>query len=78
MWRLDPRTHFDLITALSSQIPLIVSIKKIFAKFNNKCLSSHNTTIQFISCVAINNPVVLDKTEQDLVIYVQLFTRISW
>ena len=28
MWRLNPRTHCDLITALSSQIPLIVSLKK--------------------------------------------------
>ena len=50
------RTHCDLITALSSQIPLIVSLKKRFAKFINRCLSSHNTTLQFISCVAINNP----------------------
>ena len=56
MWRLNPRTHCDLITALLSQIPLIVSLKKRFAKFINRCLSSHNTTLQFISCVAINNP----------------------
>ena len=56
MWRLNPRTHCDLITALSSQIPLIVSLKKRFAMFINRCLSSHNTTLQFISCVAINNP----------------------
>ena len=27
MWRLNPQTHCDLITALSSQIPLIVSLK---------------------------------------------------
>ena len=39
MWRLTPRTHYDLITALSSQIPLIVSLKKRFAKFINRCLS---------------------------------------
>ena len=57
MWRLNPRTLCDLITALSSQIPLIVSLKKRFAKFINRCLSSHNTTLQFISCVAINNPI---------------------
>ena len=57
MCRLNPRTHCDLITALSSQIPLIVSRKKKFAKFINRCLIfSHNTTLQFISCVAINNP----------------------
>ena len=29
MWRLNPRTHCDLITALSSQIPLIVSLNPI-------------------------------------------------
>ena len=57
MWRLNPRTDCDLITALSSQIPLIVSIKKIFAKLINRCFSSINTTlVQFIFCVAINNP----------------------
>ena len=56
MWRLNSRTHCDLITALSSQISLIVSLKKRFAKFINRYLSSHNTTLQFISCVAINNP----------------------
>ena len=56
MWRLNPRTQCDLITALSSQIPLIVSLKKRFAKFINRCLSSHNTTLEFISCVVINNP----------------------
>ena len=54
LWRLNPRTHCDLITALSSQIPLIVSLRKRFAKFINRCLSGHNTTLQFISCVAIN------------------------
>ena len=56
MWRLNPRTHCDLITALSSQIPLIVSLKKIIVKFINRCISSHNTTLQLIFCVAINNP----------------------
>ena len=56
IWRLNPRTHCDLITALSSKIPLIVSLKKRFANFINRCLSSHNTTLQFISCVAIKNP----------------------
>ena len=30
-------------------------VKKRFAKFINRCPSSHNTTLQFISCVAINN-----------------------
>ena len=56
MWRLNPWTHCDLIAALSSQIPLIVSLKKRFAKFINRYLSSHNTALHFISCVAINNP----------------------
>ena len=31
-------------------------IKKRFAKCINRCFSCHNTTLQFISCVAINNP----------------------
>ena len=28
LWRVDPRTHCDLITAVSNQIPLILSLKK--------------------------------------------------
>ena len=27
LWRVDPRTHCDLITAVSNQIPLILSLK---------------------------------------------------
>ena len=56
MWHLNQRTHCDLITALLNQIPLIVSFKKSFTKCINRCLSSHNTSLQCISCVAINNP----------------------
>ena len=28
LWRVDPRTHCDLNTAVSNQIPLILSLKK--------------------------------------------------
>ena len=70
MWRLNPRTHCDLITASSSQISLIVSLKKRVAKFINRCLSSHNTALQFISCVAINNPFSrTDTNYRDLLNY---------
>ena len=30
LWRVDPRTHCDLITAVSNQIPLILSLKKMY------------------------------------------------
>ena len=30
LWRVDPRTHCDLITAVSNQIPLILSLSNIF------------------------------------------------
>ena len=30
LWRVDPRTYFDLITAVSNQIPLILSLNKIY------------------------------------------------
>ena len=32
LWRVDPRTHCDLITAVSNQIPLILSPKFFFYK----------------------------------------------
>ena len=44
MWRLNPRTHCDLITALSGQIPLIVSLKKRFAKFINPGTPEYRNT----------------------------------
>ena len=30
LWRVDHKTHCDLITAVSNQIPLILSLKKYF------------------------------------------------
>ena len=30
LWRVDPRTHFDLITPVSNQIPLILSLTLVF------------------------------------------------
>ena len=76
MWRLNPRTHCDLITVLSSQIPLIVSLKKRIAKFINRCLSSHDTTLQFNSGVAINNPFSRTGTKyRDLLNYHGVLNR---
>ena len=61
MWRLNPRTHCDLITALSSEDITYqhVSLKKRFTKFINRCFSSHDATLQYISCVAIKSPFLV-------------------
>ena len=46
LWRVDPRTHCDLITAVSNQIPFILSLKKIFIKFISACLSTSNCIVK--------------------------------
>ena len=41
LWRVDPRTHCDLIAAVSNQIPLILSLKFFFIKFISACLLTY-------------------------------------
>ena len=54
---LTPRTHCDLITAVSNQIPLILSLKKRFIKFISACLSTSNCIVKIITEIAICNPM---------------------
>ena len=53
LWRVDPRTHCDLITAVSKQIPL----RKILIKFISACLSTSNCIVKIITEIAICNPM---------------------
>ena len=57
LWRVSPRTHCDIIAALSNQMPLIISLEKRFVKFivNNLCCS--NPIVTIISEFAICNPM---------------------
>ena len=57
LWRVDSRTHCDLITAVSNQIPLILSLKKRFIKFISACLSTSNCIVKIITEIAICNPM---------------------
>ena len=56
LWRVDPRTHCDLITAVSNQIPLILSLK-IFIKCISACLSTSYCIVKIITEIAICNPM---------------------
>ena len=55
--RVDPRTHCALITAISNQIPLILSLKKISIKCISACLSTSNCIVKIITEIAICNPM---------------------
>ena len=57
LWRVPPHTHCNIIAALSSQPPIELSLKTRFCRFISKCLSHDNTVINFISHVAIHNPM---------------------
>ena len=57
LWRVDPRRHCDLITTVSNQIPLILSLKKRFIKFIYACLSTSNCIVNIITEIAICNPM---------------------
>ena len=43
LWRVHPRTHCDVIMALSDQILLMATLQKRFISFISKCLSSSNS-----------------------------------
>ena len=53
---VDPRTHCYLITAVSNQIPLILSLN-ISIKFIFAYLSTSNCIVKIITEIAICNPM---------------------
>ena len=57
VWSVNNRTHSDIITSLSKQCPLILSLKNRFIKFNRNCLSCQNHIVIIISQFAICNPM---------------------
>ena len=57
VWSANNITHCDIITSLSNQFPLILSLKKKFIKFIRNCLSCQNNIVKIISQVAICNPM---------------------
>ena len=56
LWRVDSRTHYDLIAAVSNQIPLILSLT-FFIHFISACLSTSNCIVNIITEIAICNPM---------------------
>ena len=57
LWRVDPRTHCDLIIAVSNQIPLILSLENKFFKFISAYLSTSNCIVKILTEIAICNPM---------------------
>ena len=57
LWRVHPRTHCDVIMALSNQIPLMATLQKRFISSISKRLSSSNSIVNLISHLAITNPL---------------------
>ena len=47
--RVDPRTHCDLITAVSNQIPLHLNLNEGFIKFTSNCI------VKIITKIVIRN-----------------------
>ena len=57
LWLVDPRTHCDPITAVSNQIPLILSLDIFYIKCISACLSTYNCIVKIITEIAICNPM---------------------
>ena len=57
LWKLSPRTHCDIITALSKNMPLIVNLEKRLKKIIVKNLSCSNPLVSIISKIALSNPM---------------------
>ena len=53
VYSVNNRTHCDIITSLSNQFPLILSLKERFIKFIRNCLFCQNNTVKFFPHVAI-------------------------
>ena len=54
LWKLSPRTHSNIITAFSKNMPLIVNLEK---RFIVKNLSCSNPLVSIISKIALSNPM---------------------
>ena len=52
-WRVDPRTHCDLITSVSNKTPLIFNMKFLKIKFISACLITSNCIVKIINEIAI-------------------------
>ena len=57
VWSVNNRTHCDIITSLSNQFPLILSLKERFIKFIRNGLGCQNNIAKIISQFAICNPM---------------------
>ena len=70
LWGLNYRTHCDIVTGLSEQLPLLLNLQLRFCKFINKCLVNENEILKFVSNVAISNP--MSNTGKN---YLELYSR---
>jgi len=57
LWRVNPRTHCDIIIALSNQLPLITSLEKRFVKYITNSLYCANSFVNVVTKFAICNPM---------------------
>ena len=57
VWSVNNRTHCDIITCLSNQFPLILSLKDRFIKFIRNGLVCQNNIVKIISQFTICNPM---------------------
>ena len=57
VWKVDPRTHCDIIHSLSGFEPLLVQLSRRFVKFIKKCLLSENDVVRLVCKVALSNPM---------------------
>ena len=57
LWDVHPTTPYNIITALSNQIPFISTLQNRFIRFMSTSLSSSNCILKVISHFAISNPM---------------------
>ena len=57
LWAVYPTTHCDVITALSNQIPLKMTLQNRFIRLMSKCLLSSNCILKLIFHCALSNPM---------------------
>ncbi len=57
IYKVHPATHFDIITALSGQVPLLSNLKAKFGEFFKMCRVGKNMTVKAAVTAALVNPM---------------------
>ncbi len=57
IYKVHPATHYDIIIALSGQVPLLSNLKARLGKFIKRCREHNNMIVKAAATAALVNPM---------------------